>query len=86
MSSCRSDDPVASAIAAKTGLEVQDSKGIGTSGWSSQSIYRTTDGQTFFAKMSRRRASEMFEGEALGLQAMYGVQQLIISNIKIIDS
>jgi hypothetical protein len=68
----RSDDPVASAIAAKTGLEVKGCRGIGSSGWSSQCIYETTDGQKLFAKTSSKRASDMFEGEALGLQAMYG--------------
>jgi len=45
----------------------------GGSGWSSATIYTTQDGQQYFVKTARgKEAFSMFQGEALGLQAMYG--------------
>ena len=77
MSACRTGDVIASVITDRTGVEVKGSRSIGSSGWSSQLVYTATDGQKFFAKTSRKSAKDMFEGEALGLQAMYGVQQFL---------
>ena len=56
------------------GSKVTRGGGVGGgSGWSSATIYTTEDGRQFFVKTSRGiEALSMFEGEALGLQAMYG--------------
>lgn len=55
--------------------EIQSSSRSGSSGWASFSKVLVTKppapGASFFCKTSRRSAKEMFEGEALGLQAMY---------------
>lgn len=69
---CRTGDVIASVISDRTGVDVKGSRSIGSSGWSSQMVYTAADGQKFFAKTSRKAAKDMFEGEALGLQAMYG--------------
>ena len=44
----------------------------GSSSWSSAYTYHTESGKKFFIKLSPGRDSSMFEGEALGLQALYG--------------
>lgn len=44
---------------------------VGSSDWASFRKVTTSGGTTYFVKTSRRSAQEMFEGEALGLQAMY---------------
>ena len=44
---------------------------MGSSGWSSASVYTLESGKKVFVKQGRDAA--MFKGEALGLQAMYGV-------------
>ena len=44
----------------------------GSSSWSSAYVYHTESGKKFFVKLSLGRDSSMFEGEALGLQALYG--------------
>ena len=72
---CSSNDPVADAITAETGLPMIKVQSIGSSGWSSQLVYTAEDGTNFFAKMSRKSAADMFQGEALGLEAMYGALQ-----------
>lgn len=45
----------------------------GASSWSSAYVYHTETGQKYFVKHSLNRDSSMFEGEALGLQALYGI-------------
>ncbi len=46
-------------------------KFMGGSNWSSAYVYQTSSGQSFFVKTALgKTASEMFEGEALGLRAM----------------
>ena len=45
----------------------------GSSSWSSAYTYHTENGQKYFVKLSLGRDSSMFEGEALGLQALYGI-------------
>ena len=45
----------------------------GSSSWSSAYTYHTESGKKYFVKLSPGRDSSMFEGEALGLQALYGV-------------
>ena len=45
----------------------------GSSSWSSAYTYHTESGQKYFVKLSLGRDSSMFEGEALGLQALYGI-------------
>ena len=44
---------------------------MGSSGWSSAYVYTLESGRKVFVKQGRDAA--MFQGEALGLQAMYGV-------------
>jgi fructosamine-3-kinase len=68
---CR-NDPIAAVIEKETGAQVSGSNQFGSSGWSSQIVYTTVDGQTFFVKTSRKSADSMFSGEAKALQAMYG--------------
>lgn len=45
---------------------------MGSSSWSSASVYDTAEGGNFFVKETRGHGVGMFEGEALGLQAMHG--------------
>ena len=45
---------------------------MGSSSWSSASVYETEGGQKYFVKETRGHGVGMFEGEALGLQAMHG--------------
>lgn len=45
---------------------------MGSSSWASSAVYELKSGQKFFVKQSLGRDEEMFKGEALGLQAMYG--------------
>lgn len=45
----------------------------GSSSWSSAYTYHTESGKKYFVKLSPGRDSSMFEGEALGLQALYGI-------------
>ena len=44
-----------------------------SSDWSTAYIYHTESGKKFFAKISQGRDTSMFQGEALGLQALYGL-------------
>jgi fructosamine-3-kinase len=71
---------VADVIEAKTGLTVEEVNSIGSSGWSSQMIYKTKEGTSFFVKTSRKTADDMFRGEALGLQAIHGVPRSMVSS------
>lgn len=73
---CRAGDPIANVIEEQTGLEVSSSSQLGSSGWSSQIVYSTKDGQKFFVKTSRQASELMFAGEAKALQAMYGACNL----------
>eukprot|EP00892_Ulva_mutabilis_P007607 jgi/Ulvmu1/5218/UM022_0011.1 len=77
----KTSDPIGAVIEEKTGRDVQSSKQFGSSGWSSQIVYDTTDGGKFFVKTSRRSADKMFKGEALGLQAMYGTHTLRVPEV-----
>ena len=45
---------------------------MGSSSWSSASVYHTESGPKFFVKEARSGGLDMFRGEALGLQAMHG--------------
>lgn len=48
-------------------------KFMGGSGWSSTYVYTTDQGAEYFVKTSGgSKAKGMFDGEALGLKAMYG--------------
>lgn len=47
---------------------------MGGSSWSSAYVYETADGAKYFIKMARSSSPEMFQGEALGLQAMRDCQ------------
>jgi hypothetical protein len=47
---------------------------IGSSSWSSAYTYDTDLGAKYFVKTALGKDEGMFKGEALGLQAMYGVQ------------
>jgi hypothetical protein len=46
---------------------------IGSSSWSSAYTYDTDSGAKYFVKTALGKDEGMFKGEALGLQAMYGV-------------
>lgn len=48
----------------------------GSSGWSSQYEMETESGEKYFVKTGRGSSEEMFKGEALGLQAMYGQYEI----------
>jgi len=65
---CRALAPVQSWLESQ-GYQVQADKNQGGSSWSSFRIIKTDKGD-LFVKTSRRPASVMFEGEALGLQAL----------------
>ena len=54
----------------------------GSSQWSSAYVYDTESGQKFFVKLSLGRDSSMFEGEALGLQALYGMVHHVVSRYR----
>ena len=47
-------------------------KFAGSSSWSSAYTYETESGTKYFAKVALGRDKSMFEGEALGLRALYG--------------
>ena len=70
---CRGQDVVKDWIAdnLNSGKVVKESS-AGSSSWSSAHVYHTDSGKKFFVKLSHGRDSSMFEGEALGLQALYG--------------
>lgn len=52
---------------------IAQKKFMGGSSWSSAYIYETSSGSKFFVKTALgRSAEEMFQGEALGLNAMHG--------------
>ena len=67
-------DGVASWIEENLGSgAVTAEKFMGGSSWSSCYVYETASGKSFFVKLAMgKSAKEMFEGEALGLQAMHG--------------
>jgi fructosamine-3-kinase len=69
------DNAIASWVSEAGYGEVTSSQGSGSSGWASFQKVEVTkppsDGLAFFVKQSHRSAKEMFEGEALGLQAMF---------------
>lgn len=44
----------------------------GSSSWSSAYTYETESGTKYFVKVALGRDKSMFEGEALGLRALYG--------------
>ena len=44
----------------------------GSSSWSSAYTYETESGTKYFVKVALGRDKSMFEGEALGLSALYG--------------
>ena len=44
----------------------------GSSSWSSAYTYETESGTKYFVKVALGRDKRMFEGEALGLSALYG--------------
>lgn len=48
---------------------------VSSSSWSSAYVYTTDGGKKLFVKQSSNGGEGMFKGEALGLQAMYGVAQ-----------
>lgn len=65
------DDDVA-AWAKEAGMgEVVKSQHLGSSDWSTFFRVTTSGGVELFVKTSSRGAAKMFEGEALGLKAMY---------------
>lgn len=65
------DDEI-SAWAREAGFgEVTSSKPQGSSGWSSFRRVQLSNGPDVFVKSSGRSCAEMFEGEALGLKAMF---------------
>lgn len=45
---------------------------MGSSSWSNAYRYETESGQKFFVKEAKGQDAAMFQGEALGLSAMYG--------------
>ncbi|KAL6767133.1 hypothetical protein ACKKBG_A38720 [Auxenochlorella protothecoides x Auxenochlorella symbiontica] len=51
-------------------------RSLGGSGWSSAMQATTSQGAKYFVKTSGSNAAEMFQGEALGLQAMYATKTL----------
>ena len=51
--------------------DVTSSKPNGSSGWASFKRVSLSDGPDLFVKSSGRSCKDMFEGEALGLQAMF---------------
>jgi len=58
--------------AAEVGLgQVQESKPLGSSDWSSFYKVTLSSGTELFVKTSSRSVDKMFKGEALGLKAMY---------------
>lgn len=63
-----------------SGKVVKESS-AGSSSWSSAHIYHTDSGKKFFVKLSQGRDSSMFEGEALGLQALYDTKSMRIPKI-----
>ena len=50
---------------------------MGSSGWSTAYVYTLESGKKVFVKQGRD--ANMFQGEALGLQAMYGMLPLPVS-------
>lgn len=55
------------------GGAVVKEKFVGGSNWSSAYVYSTQQGQEYFVKLAMGgRDDSMFQGEAQGLQAMYG--------------
>ena len=70
---CRGEEVVKQWIADNLdGGKVVKESLAGSSSWSSAYVYHTESGKKFFVKLSLGRDSSMFEGEALGLQALYG--------------
>ena len=71
--SATADDAVTAWVKEAGHGSVVKSQPLGSSGWASFCRVEVSDPNTpdFFVKSSDRSAEEMFEGEALGLQAMY---------------
>ena len=69
------DDAVATWIGERGLGAVSDKTTLGGSGWASFARYTTEDQRAFFVKTATRSAKEMFEGEALGLMAMYNASE-----------
>jgi hypothetical protein len=58
------------------GGQVVTEKFVGGSNWSSAYVYTTAQGKEYFVKLAMGgRDDSMFQGEAQGLQAMYGEWQ-----------
>lgn len=55
-------------------------KSVGGSDWSNAYIYETSIGSKYFVKVARNRSTDMFSGEALGLEAMRGVFRLSLDD------
>ena len=53
--------------------KVTSERYMGQSSWATSHRYETDSGKKFFVKMARGQDGSMFKGEALGLQAMYGM-------------
>lgn len=70
----------------ENGYTVEDAKGSGSSGWASfsQLSARRPDGSDvkLFVKTAGRSAKEMFEGEALGLQAMHATKTIRVPAVE----
>lgn len=73
LSSSPVDDAIANWVSSTGRGEIVKSSPLGSSGWSSFRKVETSDDDSpdFFVKTSSRTAKEMFEGEALGLKAMF---------------
>lgn len=76
---CRVQNTAADWIEANLeGGPVVKEKFMGSSNWSSAYIYTTQAGQEYFVKLAMGgRDDSMFQGEAQGLQAMYGKQMCV---------
>lgn len=71
---CRVQTTAADWIGANLeGGKVIKEKNVGGSNWASAYVYTTQGGQEYFVKVAMGgRDDSMFQGEAQGLQAMYG--------------
>lgn len=56
-------------------------QGMGSSGWATSSRFDTDGAMRFFVKQARGSDQGMFQGEALGLQALYDTHTLCIPKV-----
>jgi len=75
------DSGVSEWIDTHLGGKVVSQKYVGRSDWSSQYVYSTEDGNSYFVKLAPGHDEAMFKGEALALKAMHDTHTLKVPEV-----